>query len=362
MMSSKTGIDHNNKIESGPEKTENEILIVITHAKADKPVQPFRKEKMADDHLLNEAKVAARGVLDDFTDNTIEALQDYIDQEDDIPELQHAFHLIGRIQAALTSPQNFGEMNEEGTALLNAERNDAVQSLTAFRDNTIPNIRAYIERETNIQNLQQLVRHLNAIDDKANPAEIIITMDRLSNTEFLNKAYATVDDPSKDSVTTWSQDGKSFIVWHPAEFCRVLGTRTLYKFQIFGFTKKESGGGISEFKSPNFVRGEPELLEKILERHVERKKAFRDVHVQPVLDRLKSCENQEEKDLRFREHMEELERKRKEQIDKDFAAEIDGLMAAIARERETREVGQDAEDPLKKKRKTSQDPPQPSLP
>lgn len=39
---------------------------------------------------------------------------------------------------------------------------------------------------------------------------------------FLSKTYEMVDDPSTDSVVSWSQSNKSFIVWNPPEFARDL--------------------------------------------------------------------------------------------------------------------------------------------
>lgn len=39
---------------------------------------------------------------------------------------------------------------------------------------------------------------------------------------FLSKTYEMVDDPSTDSVVSWSQSSKSFIVWNPPEFARDL--------------------------------------------------------------------------------------------------------------------------------------------
>ena len=39
---------------------------------------------------------------------------------------------------------------------------------------------------------------------------------------FLTKTYEMVDDPSTDSVVSWSANNKSFIVWNPPEFARDL--------------------------------------------------------------------------------------------------------------------------------------------
>lgn len=39
---------------------------------------------------------------------------------------------------------------------------------------------------------------------------------------FLTKTYEMVDDPSTNSVVSWSQNNNSFIVWNPMEFARDL--------------------------------------------------------------------------------------------------------------------------------------------
>ncbi|CAL5423902.1 unnamed protein product [Camellia sinensis] len=39
---------------------------------------------------------------------------------------------------------------------------------------------------------------------------------------FLVKTYEMVDDHSSDSVVSWSQSNKSFVVWNPPEFARDL--------------------------------------------------------------------------------------------------------------------------------------------
>lgn len=39
---------------------------------------------------------------------------------------------------------------------------------------------------------------------------------------FLTKTYEMVDDPSTNSVVSWSPNDNSFIVWNPLEFARDL--------------------------------------------------------------------------------------------------------------------------------------------
>jgi len=39
---------------------------------------------------------------------------------------------------------------------------------------------------------------------------------------FLTKTYDMVDDPSTDSIVSWSPSNNSFIVWNPPDFARDL--------------------------------------------------------------------------------------------------------------------------------------------
>lgn len=56
--------------------------------------------------------------------------------------------------------------------------------------------------------------------------------------DFLNKAYAMVNDPSTDSIISWSQNGNSFIVWNPEEcskdlLTQVLGITNFARFETY---------------------------------------------------------------------------------------------------------------------------------
>ncbi|GKV18019.1 hypothetical protein SLEP1_g28449 [Rubroshorea leprosula] len=39
---------------------------------------------------------------------------------------------------------------------------------------------------------------------------------------FLLKTYEMVDNPSNNEIVSWSSNKKSFIVWNPPEFARLL--------------------------------------------------------------------------------------------------------------------------------------------
>ncbi|KAL0754207.1 hypothetical protein Bca101_091875 [Brassica carinata] len=98
--------------------------------------------------------------------------------------------------------------------------------------------------------------------------------------DFLGKAYEMVDDPSTDKIISWGPNGTSFI----------------------GFRKiSVSGGQQLEFVCDDFVKGHPELLEKISDRYVAKLRAFHEKRYKPFEDRLKNAKTKEEWDLAVKE-------------------------------------------------------------
>ncbi|XP_018512721.1 heat stress transcription factor A-4c [Brassica rapa] len=65
---------------------------------------------------------------------------------------------------------------------------------------------------------------------------------------FYVGVYEVVDDPSLDSIISWSKSNKSFVIWNPKElgFVRIKGSEHLE----FGHEQY-------------FVRGKPDLLTKM---------------------------------------------------------------------------------------------------
>ncbi|CAH8360583.1 unnamed protein product [Eruca vesicaria subsp. sativa] len=87
---------------------------------------------------------------------------------------------------------------------------------------------------------------------------------------FLTKTYEMVDDPSSDSIVSWSQSNKSFIVWNQAEFSRDLLPRFfkhnnfssfIRQLNTYGFRKADPEKW--EFTNDDFVRGKPHLMKNI---------------------------------------------------------------------------------------------------
>jgi heat shock transcription factor len=87
---------------------------------------------------------------------------------------------------------------------------------------------------------------------------------------FLTKTYEMVDDSSSDSIVSWSQSNKSFIVWNPPEFSRDLLPRFfkhnnfssfIRQLNTYGFRKSDPEQW--EFANDDFVGGQPHLMKNI---------------------------------------------------------------------------------------------------
>ncbi|KAF9683707.1 hypothetical protein SADUNF_Sadunf04G0042200 [Salix dunnii] len=87
---------------------------------------------------------------------------------------------------------------------------------------------------------------------------------------FLAKTYEMVDDPSTDSIVSWSQSNKSFTVWNPPEFARDLLPRFFKHSNFSSFIRQLNTYGFRkidpeqwEFANEDFVRGQPLLMKNI---------------------------------------------------------------------------------------------------
>ncbi|CAH8333919.1 unnamed protein product [Eruca vesicaria subsp. sativa] len=135
---------------------------------------------------------------------------------------------------------------------------------------------------------------------------------------FLSKAYDIVDDPSTDNIISWGPNGTTFIVWKPLKCQRDLLTQHLgvTSFARFlGYCRAlarlylDSGQQL-ESEHPDFVKGNPELLEKIGDRYVAKLRASYAKRYKPLEDQLKNAK--EEWDLAVKEQNEFFENDSKE--------------------------------------------------
>lgn len=68
---------------------------------------------------------------------------------------------------------------------------------------------------------------------------------------FLAKTYEMVDDPSSNSIVSWSSTNKSFIVWNPPDFARDLLPR-FFKHNNFSSFIRQLNTYVSKFNLVHF--------------------------------------------------------------------------------------------------------------
>lgn len=141
---------------------------------------------------------------------------------------------------------------------------------------------------------------------------------------FLAKLWRLVEEPETNSLISWSQDGKSFIIQNQAKFAKELlplnykhnnMASFIRQLNMYGFHKITSidNGGLKfdkdemEFSHPYFQKGHPYLLEHIKRKianpkHSENEKvaATKAEHLNRVLHEVKNMRGRQDSlDTRF---------------------------------------------------------------
>ncbi|CAF2148627.1 unnamed protein product [Brassica rapa subsp. narinosa] len=95
----------------------------------------------------------------------------------------------------------------------------------------------------------------------------------MSLSQFYTGTYKVVDDPSLDSIISWSESNKSFVIWDPKELVEKKILRRFFRNKLSHFIKDLKSHGFVRIKGSDehlefgheqyFVRGKPELMIKL---------------------------------------------------------------------------------------------------
>nr|QGN75629.1 heat shock transcription factor A4 [Dianthus caryophyllus] len=152
---------------------------------------------------------------------------------------------------------------------------------------------------------------------------------------FLTKTYEMVDDPTTDSIVSWSSNNRSFIVLNPPEFSRDLLPKFFKHNNFSSFIRQLNTYGFRkvdpeqwEFQNDDFIRGQPHLLKNIHRRKPVHSHSMSSLHGQVSANPVNDSERQKYKNdiERLKNEKEslllELQRQRQEELGVESEVQI----------------------------------------